>query len=573
MAILIYLLFIVGLIWFSGLYNPGYMYVYTIPLFVITGFYLLIKRKEIVIPVWLLPLPFLSIFPLLFKVESVQGTFDEYLVWCALFAFGTLLLQVKERAVQFPVLLLAINWTTVVGTYLVLLDVFSVPHFVLSLSKELSGLGERLSGFLQYPNAFASLLASMILFHLVYAVKESKKGWTTSHLLLPLFSWPLFLLTESRGAWLVFIVVWLLSFYVISKEKHARYLVSSTSTFLCGTIVYTLIVLDESVTITWLPLVAVIGFAVILWWIEKKNMMKRLPSFRNIHLVPFSLTVGLILLISDLYWKGAFYRLLPHSLQQRLLFNFDTFSERVLYWKDALAHWDEFSFTGLGGKAWRIFMYRIQSSPYLTSEVHNSYLDVWIEMGLLGLLFILFLLIRTGWQLFKERSFALPAFVFLLLHGFFEFTFSYPILLFYLLILGLCREKNSLPRTKLVPLILAFVIMVSGAWLSITFAKAESEFHRVESAVTKEEALAAVRGAYETNPWQTKYVRFAVEHQLLSIEEQTAWLNKAISYERNHSWLLYHAAKAAEENGEEKKARILYQRSLDTNRYESRNIK
>jgi len=53
---------------------------------------------------------------------------------------------------------------------------------------------------------------------------------------------------------------------------------------------------------------------------------------------------------------------------------------------------------------------------------------------------------------------------------------------------------------------------------------------------------------------QSQYIRFAVEHQLISIEEQTVWLNKAIQYEPNHSWRLYHAAKAVEGNGEVEKA-------------------
>lgn len=575
MKILVYLLFIIGLIGFSGLYNPAHIYLYTILLFPITGFLLLFKLKKKVkvnVPIWLLPLPFLSVMPLLFQVESVQGTLDEYLVWCALFAFGILLLQINERAVQLPLLLLAINWTTIAGTYLVLLGIISVPQFILSLSKEVSGLGERLGGFLQYPNAFASILGAMILFHLVQAVGEPKKSWAFLHKLLPLFAWPLFLLTESRGAWLMFIIVWFFTFYVMSKKTHIRYLIISGFIFVCGTIVYTSIILNGTSTINWISLVVVISFGVLLWWVERKKLLTRITDPRSIHLVPLTLLVGFMFLFSDLYWKGALYHILPSSLQQRLLFNFDTFSERALYWKDALLHWDEFTFTGLGGKAWQILMYRIQTSPYLTSEVHNGYLDIWIEMGLIGLLFVLFLLIKVSVQLFKERTASFSAFLFLLLHGFLEFTFSYPIILFYLLILSLCREEKIKQHASKQPvlLILAFIVLTSGSWFSITFARAENAYHHVQSAVTIKEAAAAVQDAYKLNPWQTQYVRFAVEYQLLSPEEQTIWLNKAIEYEPNHSWLLYHAAKAAEENDEVERAKILYQRSMETNRFENR---
>ncbi|UGB30482.1 O-antigen ligase family protein [Metabacillus sp. B2-18] len=573
MVFIIYLFLLLSLISF-GLYPSELMYKYSLVLFAFVGIYLLIRfirHQPIYIPLWLLPIPLLYLFTLFLGAESVQGTLDQFLVWSTVIAFGVLFIHLKNPSQQLPLILAALSWTMIIGTYFILIKIISFPHFILPLSKELSGLGERLGGFLQYPNAFASFLAAIILFHLVQAMKESKKHLYFLHSFIVLPAWPLFLLTESRGAWLLFAAVWVMSFYVVSANRHVQYFLLSSFMISGGTLLYMLFTLSGTIKITFLSIISLMFLGVIVWIGDRFKVLEKVPNLKNRHIFPLALIVFIVLTVSDLYWKGLFYRILPDSLQRRLGFDVGTFSERVLYWKDSLEHWEQFTWIGLGGKAWQLFMYRIQSSPYLTSEVHNSFLNIWIEIGIVGLIYVCIILIKVGYRLLRSHAAAFPAFLFLLIHGMLEFTFSYPFFLLFLLCLLVTPKKLELSSLKnKIAISSTFILLVSSALLSYQFLNADSAYKAANSSLTREEAQQWILKAIDKNAWETDYVRFAVENNLVSGNEKLRLLEQSLQYEPNHAWLLYQAGKAAEETGDFKKAEDYYELSKENNRYPNR---
>jgi Tfp pilus assembly protein PilF/O-antigen ligase len=100
----------------------------------------------------------------------------------------------------------------------------------------------------------------------------------------------------------------------------------------------------------------------------------------------------------------AWNRLLPGLLYSRLL-GLDrerNVQERFVFFRDAWEIIKDYPWRGLGGHAWSSIYFQYQSAPYSTTEVHNHFLQVWIETGIIG-----FLIFAGIWLLFIFTSYRL----------------------------------------------------------------------------------------------------------------------------------------------------------------------
>ncbi|GJM76651.1 hypothetical protein HMSSN036_88670 [Paenibacillus macerans] len=77
----------------------------------------------------------------------------------------------------------------------------------------------------------------------------------------------------------------------------------------------------------------------------------------------------------------------------------------------------------------------MQSHPYVGNEAHSGYLDIALDLGLLGLAVMVLWLGAAAVRLFRARSPLLPPFAALLLHSAVDFDMSYGIV--WLLIIGM----------------------------------------------------------------------------------------------------------------------------------------
>ena len=568
-----------------GLYFANHLYSFAIILAAVVGVMMIYERIrgiKATIPMWLVPLPFLYVLPILFgRAESIQASMNQMLVMSVFVFISYLLLKLKQgkngdRKLQ--QIVIAISWMTLILSYAVLLQVFSLSEFIMKLSGAVSGLGARLGGFVQYPNAFASLLASMILFHLVVSTREERvKGFLLQTTLLPgLFS--LLLLTESRGAWLLFIIVYMISVVMVKLERRFHYLLLSAYIFVSGGILYLSFVGDGSIYASWHTVLLLLVFAGLLYFLQpgKWDKLQQLQRFGKF--VPYIVPVLTILLALDVFFKGAVYHILPASLQNRLSFGTGTLTDRMYYWSDVWNNIDAIGLLGRGGDGWKYMMYQIQSFPYVTSEIHNSLLDLFIEIGIIGLVFCIVLLVFAFRNLWRSHSTVFPAFLFLVLHSLIDFTFSYPVMILWLLLLYVAGHESIQSvqkRTNVtyLPTIIVAILIVATIFLSTKFMKAEQSFQAAFSASSNEEASYYIQTAVEQNPWRTTYSSMAVEQGLLTIEESRLQLERALKYEPRNARLHYQLAEVYKELGNDKKTETHYDLMLKYDRFDTEKYK
>lgn len=103
----------------------------------------------------------------------------------------------------------------------------------------------------------------------------------------------------------------------------------------------------------------------------------------------------------DFFWS----KWLPRTLYDRL-FGFNRRDINVVtrfrYVKDAWEIIKDYPILGLGGHGWKARYTQYQSALYASTEVHNHFLQVWVETGIIGLLIFLGLwlaFINTAYKL------------------------------------------------------------------------------------------------------------------------------------------------------------------------------
>lgn len=129
----------------------------------------------------------------------------------------------------------------------------------------------------------------------------------------------------------------------------------------------------------------------------------------------------------------------------------ETASARAAMYADAAELLRRSPWLGQGGDVWRHAFRRVQSLPYVGSEVHSGYLDLALDLGLLGLACILLWLGGMSIPLLRARSALLPPYLVLLLHSAIDFDFSYGLvwlLLLWTATMGIA-EAGSLGRLRL----------------------------------------------------------------------------------------------------------------------------
>ena len=265
-------------------------------------------------------------------------------------------------------------------------------------------------------------------------------------------------------------------------------------------------------------------------------------------------------------------------LQNRLSFGTGTFTDRMYYWSDVWNNIDSIGLLGRGGDGWKYIMYRIQSFPYLTSEIHNSLIDLFIEVGIIGLAFCIVLLVFAFRNLWRSRSIVFPAFLFLVLHSLIDFTFSYPVMILWLLLLyvaghELTQSAQKRIRFTYLPSIIVVILIVASIFLSTKFMKAEQSFQAAFSASSHEEAAYYIQTAVEQNPWQTTYSSMAVEQGLITIEESRLQLEQALKYEPRNARLHYQLAEVYKELGNARKTELHYDLMLRYDRFDKEKYK
>lgn len=98
------------------------------------------------------------------------------------------------------------------------------------------------------------------------------------------------------------------------------------------------------------------------------------------------------------------YRYIPESLAKRITsisLEETSASGRFTFYKDAFKIIKDYPIIGAGGGGWASLYFGYQSHLYWSNQVHNYFMQVWIETGILGLLAVISLWIMFSIMVFK----------------------------------------------------------------------------------------------------------------------------------------------------------------------------
>ena len=147
------------------------------------------------------------------------------------------------------------------------------------------------------------------------------------------------------------------------------------------------------------------------------------------------------------------YLYLPVKLVQRIEnFTLENKSilERITFYKDGLKIASENLLTGTGGKGWLYNYENVQSYVYSTTEIHNYFLQILIENGIISALALISIILYSIICIFrrwKKRKCKITDFAFILLgtHSLLDFDMSfYCIMVIWLLLLNFTlKEENN----------------------------------------------------------------------------------------------------------------------------------
>jgi O-antigen ligase/Tfp pilus assembly protein PilF len=244
----------------------------------------------------------------------------------------------------------------------------------------------RIYSTIQYPNSLAAYLTGAFLVAMALAQTEGR--WQRVYLSVGYLVLLAAVLTHSRGGWLVMPVFLALYLLLLPGKKRGQGLLG------VGLVCFMVMVFAPLVTgayqggsgaATWLLALVGLALVVLLHFLSGKVRVNA-----RVLAVGFGVVVLVVVLaVGVVVVKGDWERFLPEVLAERLSgFSLGerNVQERFVFYGDALKIIRDYPVLGLGGQGWKSRYFQYQSYGYATTEVHNHFLQVWVETGILGFL-------------------------------------------------------------------------------------------------------------------------------------------------------------------------------------------
>lgn len=419
-------------------------------------------------------------------------------------------------------------------------------------------LNRRFSSIFQYPNTLASIISAFVIAGLMAMSKRVKIMYQVMYGLTMVPFMLTFLLTESRGGLLVFVLGWGVGLIFLAWKEQILYTLYTG--ILVGMSFWGLTNYKELVTDKFffksalLVLGLSILFAIIVITVQF-FISRRFDLFSKSKLnliLPVSLTSLALFAIFSLGSKAGekIISLFPAFLQGRvssISLDNNSAQTRILFYKDSLALWQDHFWFGAGGGGWRALFESYKSLPYFSTQAHSFYMQTLVEVGLIGTIFVfgffLYVLLKGIWKHFtlddeargKHHLLApaLVAVIILLLHNAIDFNMSfgtYNLFLFSLLAIiwsyaykttdskehvtdsVFSKLKAKFPsisykqKNRLVNSIIAIIIVASlfSAYKSYAYAQAESVYKLAQQGGDFQQTMDRTNKAISYNSNDTK---------------------------------------------------------------------
>ncbi|GFN23699.1 O-antigen ligase family protein [Thermanaeromonas sp. C210] len=308
---------------------------------------------------------------------------------------------------------------------------------------------------LQYRNALAAFLAASQIVGLylwLFAGSTLGRGLLgPANLILTIT----LILTQSRGGWILYFLALAVWFAGLPRERLVRGFYQVSFNALIAMAASRSFWLNMAQSNGYGP-VKVLGFYLALSCAVSLAMevvsrgrirLEMTPVIRNMVVYGGAIYILAVLVIYLVYVAGAVPRaaaqFLPAPVVQRAATISGTdpsFVGRIAYYKDALELIRRHPWLGTGGGGWNALYHRYQESQYFSSEVHNHFLQVWVETGPIGAtvfaliwVWAVICLLRLWRRFRRERDDLWPSAwsasigaLTLGVHSFFDFDFSLP---------------------------------------------------------------------------------------------------------------------------------------------------
>lgn len=323
------------------------------------------------------------------------------------------------------------------------------------LSGPIHDLNMRLNSVFQYANAYAAYLVALLVSSLYVIVRTSNRTvyGLTALMLVPITL--SLLLTGSKGGLVLLVASMMVLLLCLNVYRQFTVLLLLGVSFVISlalmnpaarlgveigsnpesgrqTAALLLIALPSIVTAA----IMLLAKAKVLPWIAKKTARWEHLHFARYILVGAPIAAGLLGLV--LYGLTVAYAptLIPDYVRERLG-TLNSYSERMLFYRDSLRIMADHMLTGVGGGGWGDAVLVYKTFPYQTTQAHSLLFQYAAEYGIFGLIALstligfVFLSYMRPSRLFKKTQpegtatiYFLFAFTFLL-HSLIDFTMSF----------------------------------------------------------------------------------------------------------------------------------------------------
>ncbi len=306
-------------------------------------------------------------------------------------------------------------------------------------------VGEKwINSTIQYHNAFGALvMCGLFLCFSLYSI-ANKKWLKTIYSNCGYMLLLGFILSYSRGSWIVFPIVFAI-FLIITWKKSLKEIIIFTISIMLPILIsiqgfnQAMIQRKEISAWGWLIIGVIITtlLNLLLQFINSK--IKRIIIKLKALYIVIGSTLGLLLLTSFIA-PNIVLHFIPQELLERLRdisFTTQTVQERFVFYYDALKIVKDYPLIGAGGGAWPSLYFMYQSYMYWSKQAHSYFMQIWVETGTIGIIIFAAVLISflytaiiniKGYSKEKE-NYLLQTGIFtaassLIIHSFIDFDLS-----------------------------------------------------------------------------------------------------------------------------------------------------
>jgi O-antigen ligase/tetratricopeptide (TPR) repeat protein len=397
----------------------------------------------------------ISLIPLSYWISSLQAASNHLAslevqihIMCSLF-FVLGLYYLNNR-----ISLVLVKYTILYSGFLI--TIFGLLHFYgvnkilfIDLKYNEVVLGERLAGVFQYPNTYAAFLTALMLGTAFFMINRSSKLSYIIHsfMLVPIVL--SFLVTYSRAGYVTLLVIVLITLVLIPLRKQVELIFYLCVAFLVSILLVGVTEIGNGSSLLILIITSLVVSIIFCYLKLYTNPFRRIARLipvqtniierSNIY-IPIVLVILLVLFILGVFLNFPLQKLLPSSIYERIAsvnLTDNSFGSRLTYYLDAWKMIKNNLVLGSGGGAWSTLYETYRSYPYTSRQAHNLFLQYVIEVGVVGFILFMSLIIVVTKNFIKHlrlsaiQSFDFSKMIFIvfpiaiLTHGILDFDFSF----------------------------------------------------------------------------------------------------------------------------------------------------